>query len=134
VVIAGSVEAIAAAEEKLVAEGITTYRLRTATAFHSPLVAPASQPLRDVLNRATVHPPRREVYGNADAAPYPVDAEEVRRRVAEHLIRPVRFLEQIEAMYGGGVRTFVEVGAGATLTRLVGRILGDREHCAVSLD
>jgi NADP-dependent 3-hydroxy acid dehydrogenase YdfG/acyl carrier protein len=40
----------------------------------------------------------------------------------------------IEAMYAHGVRTFVEVGAGAALTGLVGQILGEREHAAVSLD
>ncbi|HZI58486.1 MAG TPA: SDR family oxidoreductase, partial [Verrucomicrobiae bacterium] len=46
----------------------------------------------------------------------------------------VRFLEQIEAMYARGVRTFIEVGAGSVLTELVGRILGDREHYAINLD
>ena len=37
-------------------------------------------------------------------------------------------------MYARGVRTFVEVGAGSVLTELVGRILGDRPHRAMSLD
>lgn len=35
----------------------------------------------------------------------------------------MRFLDQINAMYAAGVRTFVEVGAGTVLTRLTGRIL-----------
>src|SRR5262249_51332616 len=37
-------------------------------------------------------------------------------------------------IYARGVRTFLEVGAGATLTDLVGQILGDRPHAAISLD
>src|SRR5204863_6551784 len=53
---------------------------------------------------------------------------------AAHLAAPVRFVDEIEAMYAAGVRTFVEVGAGSTLTGLVGKILGDRPYIAVSLD
>ena len=74
------------------------------------------------------------MYGCADAMPYPRDPEAVRRRLAAQLAQPVRFVEQIEAMYASGVRTFVEVGAGSVLTELVDRILGAREHRAIHLD
>ena len=37
-------------------------------------------------------------------------------------------------MYLRGVRTFIEIGAGGTLTDLVGQILGAREHVAVTCD
>src|SRR5207244_186350 len=48
--------------------------------------------------------------------------------------QPVRFVDQIEAMYARGVRTFVEVGAGSVLTDLIERILTGREHDAINLD
>ena len=73
-------------------------------------------------------------YGNADAAVYPAEPDAIRRTLAEHLAAPVRFADQIEAMYADGVRTFIEVGAGSALTGLIGAILGDRDHVAVSLD
>ena len=66
------------------------------------------------------------MYGNADATPYPRDPEAVRRRLAAQLAQPVRFVEQIEAMYASGVRTFVEVGAGSVLTELVDGSSGPR--------
>src|SRR5262249_17637279 len=45
---------------------------------------------------------------------------------------PVRFADEIEAMFAAGARVFVEAGPGAVLTALVGRILGDRPHVAVA--
>lgn len=134
VVLSGSVEAVALAEKAFSAEGVGTRRLAASTAFHSPLVAPAVEPLAAYLRTVPLAEPRIEVYGNADAAPYPSSPDEVRRRIAGHLASPVLFQDQIESMYAAGVRTFVEIGAGATLTGLVHQILGDREHAAVPLD
>ncbi|MFD7863575.1 SDR family NAD(P)-dependent oxidoreductase [Streptomyces sp. NPDC059783] len=134
VVLSGSVEAVARAEEAFGAEGVSTRRLNTSTAFHSPLVASAAEPLAAFLREVPLTEPGIEVYGNADAAPYPADPDEVRRRIAGHLASPVLFRDQIEAMYAHGVRTFVEVGAGHALSGLVGQILGDRPHAAVPLD
>ncbi len=48
--------------------------------------------------------------------------------------KPVLFDDQIEAMYAAGVRTFVEVGASSELTGLVRRVLGTKQHNALSLD
>ncbi|WUT00974.1 SDR family NAD(P)-dependent oxidoreductase [Streptomyces sp. NBC_00708] len=134
VVLSGTADAVARAEEGFAAEGVATRRLATSTAFHSPVVAPAAEPLAAYLRSVPLTGPRTEVYGNADAAPYPSDPEEVRRRIADHLASPVLFQDQIEAMYANGVRTFVEVGAGNALTVLTGQILGDRPYAAVSLD
>ena len=58
----------------------------------------------------------------------------MRRLLAAQLARPVRFVEQVEAMYASGARTFVEVGPGAVLTGLVGKILAGRPHRAINLD
>ncbi len=133
-VVSGESGAIEAAEREFLARGVTASRLETSHAFHTPLVASAAEPLAAFLRDMTLTAPVIDVYGNADAAPYPEDPDEVRRRIAAHLASPVLFAEQVEAMYAAGVRTFVEVGAGAALTGLVGRVLGDREHAAVALD
>jgi NAD(P)-dependent dehydrogenase (short-subunit alcohol dehydrogenase family)/malonyl CoA-acyl carrier protein transacylase len=58
----------------------------------------------------------------------------VRALLARQVAEPVRFMEEIEAMYAGGARVFVEAGPGHVLTGLVGRILGDRPHLAVACD
>ncbi len=74
------------------------------------------------------------MYANATAAPYATDAASVRAALAAQLARPVRFVDTVEAMYAAGARTFVEVGAGAVLTGLVGKVLGARPHRAIPLD
>ncbi|MFH8439772.1 SDR family oxidoreductase [Streptomyces sp. NPDC018026] len=134
VVLSGSVEAVGRAEKAFSAAGVATRRLAASTAFHSPLVAPAVEPLAAYLRTMPLAEPGIEVYGNADGAPYPSSPDEVRHRIARHLASPVLFQDQIQAMYAAGVRTFVEVGAGTALTGLVGQILGDREYAAIPLD
>ncbi len=119
---------------RLAAEGITTARLNAATGFHSPLVASASEPLLEFLRGADVRTPALDVYAGRDAGVYPADPDKVRQGLAAQIAEPVEFVQVIEAMYARGVRTFVEVGAGAALTGLASQILGQREHAAVSLD
>ena len=134
VVLAGTREALEAAAARLSGQGIGTMWLNAAAAFHSPLVAAAAGPLLDFLRAADVRAPSVKVYAGADATVYPDDQDELRRRLADQLTAPVRFLDVINAMYADGVRTFVEVGPGSVLTGLAGQILGDREHTTVCLD
>lgn len=134
VVLSGAVTAIEAAEPRLAAEGLSAQRLPVATAFHSPIVEAACGPFRDALDAIDFRAPAVPVFGNAAAAPYPGDPAAERDVLAAAVARPVRFVEQIEAIYAAGARTFVEVGPGQVLTRLVGRCLEARPHLAVALD
>ena len=134
VVVSGATSAIEAAEAALKRAGLSTKRLDVATAFHSPIVAGAVTPFRDALAERTIVPLERTVMSNETAAPYEADPDAIRDRLAGQIAARVRFVEQIEALYAAGVRTFVEAGPGHVLTQLVARILGDRPHRAVALD
>ncbi|MGW1076607.1 SDR family oxidoreductase [Streptomyces sp. NPDC002537] len=133
-VLSGTGPALAAVTARLDGTRVPVTPLPAAAAFHSPLVAGARAPFEETLRAAPVRAPAIDAYSNTDAAPYPPDPEAVRVRLADHLTAPVRFADQVEAMYAAGVRVFAEVGAGTVLTRLTGRILGDRPHLAVSFD
>ena len=133
-VLSGATEAIEAAQRALAEAGLAATRLDVATAFHSPLVTPAVAPLRAFLSSIEVSSPIADVYANASAEPYPGEPDAIRDRIASQLAAPVRFVEQVEAMYARGIRTFVEVGAGRVLTNLVGHILKKRPHRAIALD
>ncbi|WP_395106125.1 SDR family NAD(P)-dependent oxidoreductase [Actinomadura sp. SCN-SB] len=134
VVISGSSAGIDTALGVLREHGIRAKRLPVACAFHSPLVARASAVLRAELERRDLRSPAYPVWSNSGAVPYDTDPAELRGTLAGQVAVPVRFVEQIEAMYESGARVFVEAGPGRALTQLVGMILGDRPHTAVAVD
>ncbi|MEQ1569976.1 MAG: beta-ketoacyl synthase N-terminal-like domain-containing protein, partial [Myxococcota bacterium] len=134
VVVSGPTPAIEALEARLVAAGIEPKRLVVATAFHSPVVEGSVQPFGEFLRTIPFASPTVPVYHNPEAAPYPADPDAIRAALGHAIARPVRFVEQIEAMWAEGVRTFVEVGPHSVLTGLVGETLANKPHAAVNLD
>jgi acyl transferase domain-containing protein/NAD(P)-dependent dehydrogenase (short-subunit alcohol dehydrogenase family)/acyl carrier protein len=109
-------------------------RLPVAAAFHSPLVAAAAGPFRAALEPIAFQTAQLPVFANSTAREYPRDPQAVRDLLAGQLARPVEFVDQIRNMAAAGVRTFVEVGPGSTLTKLVESILDNTPHAAVAID
>lgn len=134
VVISGATSALEEAERRFVAEGVKVQRLPVAAAFHSPIVAGSVAPFAKALEGVAFQAPSLPVYGNASAEPYPSEPGAVREVLASSIAKRVRFVDVVEAMYGRGVRTFVEVGPGSVLSAMIGRICGDRPHRAIPLD
>ena len=108
--------------------------LPVACAFHSPHVAAAQRRFVEELARTPIAAPRTPVYSNTTGDRHPDDGKAIAAVLGEHLVRPVEFVREVEAMHRDGARVFVEVGPRAVLTGLVGRILGEREHLAVPVD
>ncbi|MET8168727.1 SDR family NAD(P)-dependent oxidoreductase [Streptomyces sp. NPDC005329] len=134
VVLAGSGAGIDAAVTALRSAGHTAKRLPVAAAFHSPRMAPAVKTFAEVLAAQEFRAPETPVWSGATAEPYPAEPQAARALLADALARPVRFAEQIERMYADGARVFVEAGPGTVLTRLVGAVLADRPHTALSVE
>jgi [acyl-carrier-protein] S-malonyltransferase len=80
---------------------------------------PAAERLRAALDATPVHELQIPVYSNGSASPF-VD---VRRELAENLLRPVRWRETLLALRTARIERFVELGPGAVLTGLVKRTL-----------
>jgi acyl transferase domain-containing protein len=133
-VIAGTEDGLKAAAEKLQAAGIRAQRIPVACGFHSPLIAGAREPLAAALAEVRFAPPRKPVYSNTTAAPHAADPAAIARQLAEHLVSPVKFADEITAMYEAGARVFVEVGPQAVLTGLAAQVLAGKPHLAVASD
>ncbi len=133
-VISGATAAVAGAVAALQQVGITARSIPVACAFHSPLVASARESFAAVLGDAAIAAPAAPVYSNVTAAPHVLAPEAIRQGLAAQLAEPVRWVEQIEAMYQAGARVFVEVGPGRVLTGLTAKILGQRPHLAIACD
>ncbi|MGW7110979.1 SDR family NAD(P)-dependent oxidoreductase [Streptomyces xanthophaeus] len=133
-VVSGPTRAVEEALAALHAAGLRAELIPVACAFHSEVVAGAVGGLAAELAGTPVREPAVPVWSTVTARPYPSGPAQVRELLARQVAEPVRFVEQIEAMYASGVRTFVEAGPGRVLTGLVARILGDRPHTAVACD
>ncbi|MFE4538493.1 SDR family oxidoreductase [Streptomyces scopuliridis] len=133
-VISGPTGPMAAAVTHLRDAGYSAKPLQVACAFHSPLLAGAGDAFADRLASMTVYPTAFDVWANRTAEAYPAEPEAIRAGLAAQIGAPVRFTEQIEAMYAAGARVFAEVGPGRVLSRLVAAVLGDRPHRTIPLD
>ncbi|MEJ5360227.1 MAG: beta-ketoacyl synthase N-terminal-like domain-containing protein, partial [Desulfobacterales bacterium] len=133
-VVSGPPEAVAQLAETFGRLGVRVMPLPVGGAFHSPLMAEASRTFAAALERAAFAPAAIPVFSGQTRAPFPPEAEAVRRLLAEQMLSPIDFVGLIEAMYAGGVRTFVEIGPRAVLSRLVAEILAGRPHEAIPLD
>jgi len=133
-IVSGTREAVKAASAKLAQAGVEVVEIPVAAAFHSSLVKPAQQALSDLIEATPWAPLQIPVYSNSTARPHAADVARVKRQMAEHLVHPVEFVAEIEAMYRDGARIFVEVGPKAVLSRLTARILEGQPHVALAID
>ena len=133
-VISGTTAGVEEAVERLRDAGLGAKRIPVACAFHTPLVAEAGNTFAKVLAGVQIAAPEVPVWSNRTAAAYGADPERIRAELSAQIGSPVGFVEEIEAMYAAGARVFVEAGPGATLTRLVDAILGDRPHRTVAVE
>jgi [acyl-carrier-protein] S-malonyltransferase len=122
VVIAGNAEAVDRASELLRSGGAKrVLKLNVSAAFHSALMMPAQERLAVDLERIGFADLREPLVTNVDAAVISKGAE-ARESLVRQVSSPVRWLESMELLIREGVDTFVEVGPGKVLTRLMRQI------------
>lgn len=124
VVISGDAEAVERAMTLAKERGAKrVVALPVSGAFHSPLMSHARDGLAQALVQLEIRTPRCPVYLNVTAEPA-TEPEEIRARLLEQLMAPVRWAQTLARMHADGASRFVEVGAGNVLTGLARRTLG----------
>ncbi len=78
----------------------------------------------------TSPPPGVRFYSGATARAYVPDHDSAADAIVAQAVHGFDFPAVIECAYADGVRAFVEVGPGASCTRMISAILGDRPHLA----
>ncbi len=122
IVIAGHKAAVEAACELAKAKGAKRALLLPVSApFHSSLLQPAADQLRDYLSQVEVRPPQIPVVNNIDVAMASEPAE-IKNALARQAAGPVRWVESIQAIAHAGMTHIVECGPGKVLTGLTKRI------------
>ena len=133
-VIAGPTASVHDAAKRLNDRGLPTKMLPVACAFHSELMQPARARLASALAKQSFSPPNLAVFSNTLGERYPEEPEKITALLADHLVRPVKFTDEVRAMYRQGARLFVEVGPKGVLTGLARQTLADRDATFVQLD
>ena len=122
VVISGTSEALAEAEEPMKAAGARrVIRLPVSGAFHSPLMAGVAEALHEAFGAESWSDARMPVVSNVTAEPI-TDAGRIQALLAEQVRSPVEWLRSVQRMRAGGVETMIELGSGAALVGMVRRI------------
>jgi [acyl-carrier-protein] S-malonyltransferase len=122
VVVSGSKAAADRVVEIAKAKGVKrALPLPVSAPFHSPLMAPAAEVMREALALVTVNTPAVPVIANMTARPV-TDPDEIRKLLVEQVTGTVRWRESVGYMAAEGVTRFVELGSGKVLAGLVKRI------------
>ena len=119
VVISGEPAAVEVACERAKARGARrAIKLEVSGAFHSPLMEPAAEGLREALANVKLSDARCPVIANAWARPVR-EAGEIRRALEEQLLASVLWEDSIRWLLSEGVEGFVELGTGKVLRGLL---------------
>ena len=102
----------------------TVVPLRISIASHSPLMQQAAARLAELIDRSPLREPQVPVVTNL-AGQVRTSAEHIRAELESQMVAPVEWVGSVREMVANGVDTFVEVGPGQVLSRLIKRISGD---------
>lgn len=124
-VIAGSKAAVEKACEVLKAMGAKrALNLPVSAPFHSSLMKPAAEKLKEKLAATSFALPQIPVINNIDVT-LEADADRIRDALYRQAFGPVRWVECVQAIKAKGIATVVECGPGKVLAGMVKRIDAD---------
>lgn len=130
-VIAGSKAAVEKACEVLKANGAKrALPLPVSAPFHSSLMKPAADRLREKLAATAFAAPQIPVINNIAVA-VESDPDRIRAALYEQAFGPVRWVECVRAIKARGITTVVECGPGKVLAGMVKRIDADMTGVAL---
>jgi [acyl-carrier-protein] S-malonyltransferase len=125
VVIAGHKGAVERACEAAKAKGAKrALPLPVSAPFHSTLLKPASDRLRDYMEKLTFAAPQISLINNVDVA-IMQDVIGIKDALVRQAASPVRWVETVQKMAAEGITHVVECGPGKVLAGLTKRINGD---------
>lgn len=130
-VIAGSKAAVEKACEVLKANGAKrALPLAVSAPFHSSLMKPAAERLRERLAQTPLAAPRIPVINNIDVT-VENDADRIRDALYRQAFGPVRWVECVQSIRARGIDTLIECGPGKVLAGMTRRIDANLQGAAL---
>ena len=116
-VISGSISGVTEACERLKAAGAKrALMLPVGGAFHSPLMKPAEDELREAIENTTFHKPVCPLYQNVDAKAHTTPSV-IQANLIKQLTSPVYWTQIMRNMLADGINHVVEVGGNGKVLR-----------------
>lgn len=122
IVFAGSESGIDLLCERVEAAGGRAVVLSVSGAFHTPLMEKAAEGLYEYLQQIDISNTQIPVYSNVTAKPY---GNDIREQLARQACSPVLWHRTVLNMTEAGAETFVEMGPGVILSRLIKKCVPD---------
>jgi phthiocerol/phenolphthiocerol synthesis type-I polyketide synthase E len=124
-VVSGPAAAIAALERSIVEKRELVCRsLKTAHAFHSPMMGPVAAALTEKARSIRLHPPQIPYISNVTGTWITSEDATDPAYWARHLCQPVRFAEGLRELCSKSLPILLEVGPGQMLSSLAEQYLG----------
>ena len=122
VVLTGQIEACERAVELAEKFGaMKAIPLKVAGAFHSEMMSPAANSLKEALINSDIRTPNTKVIANIDAEYYS-DAQSIISGLTTQLVQPILWQKSMEKLLAQGCDTFYEIGPNRVLTGLMKKI------------
>jgi PfaB family protein len=100
------------------------------TTVHCEVAEPVRKPYRDLHLFETNPPDDITFYSGVFGKPYEVTRDSAADSIVEQAVQPFDYTKVILSAYEDGVRLFIEMGPGATCSRMIDQILNDKPHVA----
>ncbi|MCR6596654.1 ACP S-malonyltransferase [Bacillus halotolerans] len=132
IVISGTAKGVELASEQAKENGAKrAIPLDVSGPFHSELMKPAADKLKEVLDSCELKDAEVPVISNV-SADVMTDKADIKEKLIEQLYSPVRFEETVNKLIAEGVTTFIEIGPGKVLSGLVKKVNRRLKTIAVS--
>lgn len=130
-VIAGEVAACEKAVETFSSMKARAVKLSVSAAFHSKLMESASKEFYEAIKDISFNKPAVPFYSNVLGEEL-TDFSDIPSMLAKHMVSPVRFTSELDAMSRAGIDKFIELGPNKVLTGLVRKTL--KEAAALNIE
>lgn len=128
-VVAGAKEEMEAFNQAIRAAGGRGMPVAVGGGFHSPFMDEAAKAFAAEIGKFAIKQPELPVYSNFTTKPYGKNVTEL---MANQINHSLRWQESMERMAADGFDTFIEVGVGDTLKKLIKRILPEAKVYSIS--
>ena len=124
VILSGEKETIDKIKKNFKEKKIKTIPLKVSAPFHCALMKPAAEEMSEKIKNTFFKKPLVEIVNNVEAK-VENDPDKIKKLLIDQIFSTVKWRDSMFFMKNNGIRNFIEIGPGKTLTGMVKRTIKD---------